>query len=612
MTSSTVVDALPSTFGSFRLLESLGEGAAGEVYLATPIDAKSYADPGDPLAVKIYKPSILAEPNQAKRIEREFEVGSDINHPNLVNIHEYVPKTDDEPPHLIMEYVDGMPLHKWLEHFHPIAGRLLVRVASQLASAVAALHDHGIVHRDIKPANIMLSSDFSVRLMDFGVVRITGISEDSPLTPTGRFLGTIRNASPEYLFQGQCGDATDIYSLGTVFFALLHGHEVFADQNQWAQLVAARREQEPEWDSTLEAGSIGIFAAGLRTLAERLLERQPGERPRISEIREELNKISERAPEIPDPEPLHGYMACALTGLDGDTREAVIFTSHKIAQVARRYQLYVYEPRKATDPLLAKDVSDTAVYELDRKRVVSADVLFVLANKPSFGVGQEIEIAASYGKPILIVAREGTSISKMVTGSYANLLDDIIYYQGPEDLARKLSNSLARVVRRLRSHPASFLRVERSDLGASISELRQAEDFTLAEFAEELGISRRLLEAIESGKLQNLGLRLLDRIATTLQVPPVDLLGDETTPPAPRIDDASVRNLSRVAADAGWPHADYVQLLNEYQAETAAMEGGGRILREDHWMERHRVLEKLRVEERSQQREQYEIRYDEA
>src|SRR5437016_4990709 len=106
-----------ASIGDYRLLNKLGEGAAGEVYLATPITGKPFAKAGDPLAIKLYKESILQQKDQLQRIEREFRVGSEMTNPNLVRMHEV--HTKDTPrPYLVMEWVDGMTLDRWVSMFH--------------------------------------------------------------------------------------------------------------------------------------------------------------------------------------------------------------------------------------------------------------------------------------------------------------------------------------------------------------------------------------------------------------------------------------------------------------------------------------------------------------
>src|SRR5439155_4151105 len=110
---------MSNIIGDYQLIEEIGEGAAGRVFLATPTSKKAFANVGDPLAIKVYKEEILKEKGELLRIEREFCVGSTLSHPNLVRIHQWHVE-DPKRPYLVMEYVDGMPLNRWVEMYHPI------------------------------------------------------------------------------------------------------------------------------------------------------------------------------------------------------------------------------------------------------------------------------------------------------------------------------------------------------------------------------------------------------------------------------------------------------------------------------------------------------------
>jgi serine/threonine protein kinase len=115
-------------FANYRLLEKLGEGGAAEVYLATPLVSKPFANPGDPVAVKIYKQDLLKkEKEQIERIRLDMKASMQTAHPNVVRVFE---SSDDHPEgaHLVMEYVDGMPLSRWGAMFCPISDRLLLNL----------------------------------------------------------------------------------------------------------------------------------------------------------------------------------------------------------------------------------------------------------------------------------------------------------------------------------------------------------------------------------------------------------------------------------------------------------------------------------------------------
>lgn len=432
-----------AVFGEYRLIEKLGEGAAGEVFLATPVLDNPFAAVGRPVALKIYKPTILEEKNQRERISTEFQVGSTLSSAHLVKIHEFG-NAVGKNPFLAMEFVDGMTLTAWLSQFYPVAGSLLLDLVEQMIDGLEQLHEHGIIHRDIKPANVMVSAAFEARIMDLGVVHIT---RSTPITDENKFLGTIRNSSLEYLHGDKYDHRTDLYSLGTVIYALLFGEEVFADEKHFARLVETIQRQEPRYDEL--AASHDQVCDGLLTLTRRLLSKDPLSRPQsVQEVRYALQPLREILKSAPPAEPLHGYVATALTNLDPDGRGYISFASSMIAEVAKRYSFYVYQPRRATDPVLHKEFDAETVYTLDRKRVVNADLLIILLNKPSFGVGQELEIAASYGKPTILVREEDVHVSRMVLGAPTNIVADLSY-SSPEDLRRQLIRVMPEVLSRL-------------------------------------------------------------------------------------------------------------------------------------------------------------------
>lgn len=580
------------TIGGYRLLQVLGEGAAGEVHLATPMTPKPFARPGDPLALKKYKPDILRQAGQLERIQREFTVGSTMAHPNLVRMHDYSSKTDHDGPFLVMEYVDGMTLDKWINMFHPISGRLLLRIAEKLVGAIECLHQNRIIHRDIKPSNIMISSNFDVKIMDFGVVRIT---HDTALTPKDKFLGTIRNSSPELLYGQTYDHRTDLYSLGTVFYNLLHGEEVFAEEDQFARLIEKVKNEIPHFQSSIS--NQNETSATLLELTINLLEKRPEIRTASAdEIKTRFELIRQMIPSDNGIEPLHGYIATALTGLEADAREAIIFTSSKIVEVAKEHHLYVYQPRKASDPLLHKDLEPDAVYMLDRKRVIGADVLLVLANQTSFGVGQEIEIASSYSKPTILVVREGVNISRMVTGSFANFLDDErIVYSTPEDLARKLHRFLSRNLTAIREWKQKFRTSPGVGIGQKIAQYRErAGHSSPQEFAKILGISPRVLKALENGNYENIGVRLLTNICRGLIISMRTLFEDDAVSPKAESPDRNLKRLEILARNHGWSAEDFIGVRDDYLKQLAAS-GENDIISNEKWIERRSALEQRKL-----------------
>jgi serine/threonine protein kinase/transcriptional regulator with XRE-family HTH domain len=582
------------TMDDYSLIEKLGEGAAGEVFLATPTKDKTFARVGELVALKRYKSDILQKAHQFERIEREFKVGSTLAHPNLVRIYEYSPSVAQAgPPYLVMEYVDGVPLDKWIVQYFPLPRRLLLQFAEQLIRGISHLHENGILHRDLKPQNIMITSTFDVKIMDFGVVRV---KSDLHITPSETFLGTIRNSSPEMLFGKEYDERSDLYSLGTIFYALLHGDQVFAEEKQFARLVSSVRDKSPTLDLAAKRDDVSSALFGV---TQKLLEKSPERRYRHApEIQEVLQPVRNGIDEKEPFEPLHGYIATALTGLDRDARDAIMFASSRISQLSKDYDLYVYEPRKATDPLLHQDVDPSVVYRIDRRRVLAADLLLVIANQPSFGVGQEIEIATAYSIPTILLIRDGSSVSRMVTGSPANILE-VINYQTPEDLERRLRGSLAINLDRIRQwHNFTRQGGTTTTTGQRFAKLRRERGFdSVRELADSVGVSPRLLQAFEHGDYENVPVYLVDRLAAELGTSFGALMSPtgRRRPASPR-KDPNITRLENTARKLGWSAASYLELRDDYQSQLAA-KGESSSISEEQWVHRHNKLDERRVKE---------------
>jgi len=326
------------------------------------------------------------------------------------------------------------------------------------------------------------------------------------------------------------------------------------------------------------------------------MSRNPDDRPKTAgEIRVELEQLAGTTTGI-GVEPLHGYVATALTGLTAEAREGMAFLSSKIAEVAKHYGIFVYQPRRATDPLQHKDVDPLVVYQTDRKRVVAADIVFFVLNAPSFGLGQELEISSSYGKPAILVARPEATVSRMVLGSYANVLATI-RYETPEALDRELRRVIRenvgelRLYAKLRRSPPVF------KIGQRLADLRDAAGFTtVEELAEELHLPARLIHAIESGELDNPGVQTLAALCRQLGTSVGDLLGPEDAGPVPEVAmlDVNVRRLENFAKKADLRATEYFTLRDELQTEVAA-KGSSPAISDAEWVRRPAALGERRL-----------------
>jgi len=229
--------------GRYEIREQLGVGGMGEVYLA--YDEELHRS----IALKILLPEIAHDAQRMHRFIQEARSASALNHPNILTIHE-VGKSDGL--HFIAtEFIDGENLR---EHFKHSRLRLsdLLDIATQIASALAKAHNSGIIHRDIKPENIMVTRDGYVKVLDFGLSKLTEQAAMYPEAPTqpfintepGKVMGTTRYMSPEQARGLDVDHRTDIWSLGVVLYEALTGHPPF-EGNTTTDLIVSILEREP-------------------------------------------------------------------------------------------------------------------------------------------------------------------------------------------------------------------------------------------------------------------------------------------------------------------------------------------------------------------------------
>jgi predicted Ser/Thr protein kinase len=203
----TAQDHTPDRLGPYHLLERLGEGGMGVVYLA--------ADPQQRrVAVKALRPAIAADPNARRRLAREVETMRRVRSPFVAEVLDADVTSD--PPYIVTRYVSGRTLEDVVGQGGPLTGSQLARLASGLALALSAVHAAGVVHRDLKPGNVMITNGEPV-VIDFGIAQVP---DSTRLTQTGMFMGTPGYLAPEVIEGKPSGPASDVHSWGaTVAFA---------------------------------------------------------------------------------------------------------------------------------------------------------------------------------------------------------------------------------------------------------------------------------------------------------------------------------------------------------------------------------------------------------
>jgi serine/threonine protein kinase/Tol biopolymer transport system component len=218
------------TLGDYRVESPLGSGGMGEVYLAQDLKLNRKA------ALKILPRHFVADAERAERFKREAWALSALNHPNLITIYEVGEAGGVN--FIAMEHVAGRTLRAMMD------GRVSLReslaVASQVAEALAAAHRAGVVHRDIKPDNIMVRADGYVKLLDFGLAKLTGGAgvEDAAQTRAGAAMGTLDYMSPEQASGEGVDQRTDIWSLGVVLYEMVTGRKPFGGGDRRATVNA--------------------------------------------------------------------------------------------------------------------------------------------------------------------------------------------------------------------------------------------------------------------------------------------------------------------------------------------------------------------------------------
>ena len=220
--------AAGTCLGSYEILSPLGKGGMGEVYLAQDTKLRRK------VALKLLGEELATHPDRLRRFTQEAETAAALSHPNVAHIYEV--NQQDGINFIAMEYVEGETLRRHIAH-----GRITLRdaldLSIQVASALAAAHQAGIVHRDIKPENIMLRPDGYVKVLDFGLAKLTqqqtvSIDTEAPTvakanTDPGTIMGTVNYMSPEQA-RGKPVDArSDIFSLGVVIYEMVAGRAPF-------------------------------------------------------------------------------------------------------------------------------------------------------------------------------------------------------------------------------------------------------------------------------------------------------------------------------------------------------------------------------------------------
>jgi serine/threonine-protein kinase len=218
--------------GRYRLEQPLGHGGMASVFLAQDVELNR------PVALKLLAENLAGDPSFRERFVREARLAARLAHPNVVSI--YDAGEDGGRPYIVMECVEGENLSDVLASRGRLAPDEARALALQAADGLAHAHAAGLVHRDIKPQNLLLRSDGTLKIADFGIARA---AEATALTQAGTVLGTAAYLSPEQALGEDVGPAADVYSLGAVLYEVLTGRPPF-EFDSLADLAAKQERME--------------------------------------------------------------------------------------------------------------------------------------------------------------------------------------------------------------------------------------------------------------------------------------------------------------------------------------------------------------------------------
>ena len=292
LVGASVEDNIGHAVGPYRIIEQLGAGGMGEVYLAE--DGRL----NRPVALKILPAYFLSDDTRLRRFQREARAASALNHPNILTIYEVGEST--ETHFIATEFIDGQTLRELIADAN-LSLEEILQIAEQLASALAAAHAAGIVHRDIKPENIMRRTDGLVKVLDFGIAKLleqsaSEFSDEANAragaqTEAGIIMGTVNYMSPEQARALPVDERTDIWSLGVVLYEMLAGRVPFACATRLDTLVSIlEREPAPLFSESLIDAPAHL--QNLASIISKALQKERGERYQsVTEMLRDLKSL---------------------------------------------------------------------------------------------------------------------------------------------------------------------------------------------------------------------------------------------------------------------------------------------------------------------------------
>ncbi|MFX0200159.1 MAG: protein kinase, partial [Candidatus Hodarchaeota archaeon] len=268
------------TISHYKILEKLGEGGMGVVYKAQDLKLKRI------VALKFLPPELTRDPEAKERFIQEAQAASALDHPNICVIHE-IDETEDGQVFICMAYYAGETLKNKIKR-GPLKLEEAINIAVHVGHGLARAHEAGITHRDIKPANIMITERGEVKILDFGLAKLSG---QTRLTKTGTTIGTIAYISPEQAQGDEADHRSDIWSLGVVLYEMLTGQLPFKGDYDHV-VVYSILNKEPEPITGVRTG----VPIELECIINKAMAKNPEERyQHVDEIQVDLRAVAKEA-----------------------------------------------------------------------------------------------------------------------------------------------------------------------------------------------------------------------------------------------------------------------------------------------------------------------------
>ncbi|MES1244462.1 MAG: protein kinase [Acidobacteriota bacterium] len=271
----------PPKLGRYEIVDEIGKGAMGVVYLAR--------DPliGRLVALKTFRIGYSVKDHEMEqfrvRFMREAQSAGILNHPNIVTIHDVMEQTEEGMAFIAMEYVRGTTLKAMLQSDQVLSLGFVIDIIGQVAEALDYAHSHRVIHRDVKPANILITADNRVKITDFGIARL----DTSNLTQEGQLLGTPNYMAPEQIQGKEVDHRADLFALGVVLYEMLTRHKPFQGENL---TVVSHRIVYDQFTPPRDYAR--DLPPGLERILDRALEKDPARRyQRAKDMADDLRRL---------------------------------------------------------------------------------------------------------------------------------------------------------------------------------------------------------------------------------------------------------------------------------------------------------------------------------